>query len=140
MSELPPRKPKRQPCNHPGPCVGATPTRASNNFASSTSLTHTQQEIKSSIWARIIKNQPGLIENLIKPHLIESSLVAAIEHAIAESTKLKAARDLLFKNTVPEKQMYTPMVSVYVDYYCQSGSEYATGQIASSYLYLRHPA
>ena len=132
--------PKRQPCNrtYPGPSdpLGGTPIRASDNFVSSTNLGHTQQEIKSSLWGRILNNQQGLVENLIKPHLVESSLVDAIEHAIDESAELKAARRRLFKNEVPEKQMYTPMVSVYVDHCCQSSSEHAIGQAASSYLYL----
>ena len=95
---------------------GATPTRAGNNFVSSTNLGHTQQEIKSSLWGRILRNEPGLITHLIKPHLVENDLVAAIEQALDENTEYKAARDLLFKNEVPEKQMYKPMVSARVGY------------------------
>jgi hypothetical protein len=144
MSEPPPRTPTRQPSNrtNPGPSniPGATPTRGGTNFLSSTNLGHTQQEIKSSLWGRILKNHPGFVDNLIKPHLVESSLVDAIEHAIDESTELKTARRRLIQNAVPEKQMYAPMVSVYVDYCCQSGSEYAIDYTASSYLYLRYAA
>jgi len=95
---------------------GATPTRAGDNFVSSTDLGHTQQEIKSSLWGRILRNEPGIITDLIKPHLVDGNLVAAIEQALGESPELKAARDLLFKNAVPEDQMYTPMVSVCVGY------------------------
>ena len=91
--------------------IGATPTRAGDNFVSSTNLGHTQQEIKSSLWGRILRNEPGIITHLIKPHLVDDNLVAAIEQALGENTELKAARDLLFKNAVPEKQMYMPMVS-----------------------------
>ena len=90
---------------------GATPTRAGDNFVSSTNLGHTQQEIKSSLWGRILRNEPGLITHLIKPHLVDNNLVTAIEQAMGKNTELEAALDLLFENAVPEKQMYTPMVS-----------------------------
>ena len=90
--------------------IGATPTRAGDNFVSSNNLGHTQQEIKSSLWGRILRNEPGIITHLIKPHLVDNNLVAAIEQALGEDTELNAARDLLFKNAVPEKPMYLPMV------------------------------
>jgi len=96
--------------------LGATPTRAGDNFVSSTNLGHTQQEIKSSLWGRILRNEPEIIKHLIKPHLVDGNLVAAIEQALGERTELKAARDILFANAVPEKQMYMPMVSACVGY------------------------
>jgi hypothetical protein len=144
MSEPPPHTPTRQPSNRTNPdhltsLVQHLPV-AGDNFRSSTHLGQTQQEIKSSLWGRILKNHPGFVDNLIKPHLVESSLVDAIEHAIDESTELKAARRRLVQNAVPERQMYAPMVSVYVDYCCRSGSEYAIDHTAPSYLYLRYPA
>jgi len=95
---------------------GATPTRAGNHYASSTNLGHTQQEIKSSLWGRILRNEPGIIKDLIKPDLVDSDLVAAIEQALGGNAELKAARDLLFDNSVREKEMYTPMVSICVSY------------------------
>ena len=92
--------------------LGATSTRAGDNFVSSTKLGHTsQQEIKSSLWGRILWNEPGFIKHLIKPHLVDNTLVAAIEQAIGENPELKAARDLLFQNSIPENKMYAPMVS-----------------------------
>src|ERR1700679_4286092 len=106
----PPRTPKPRKHSKPGPLL-ATPTRAGNNLVSSTELGHTQQEIKSSLWGRILKNEPKFVENLIKPHLVDNILVAAIEQAIHERTELKAAHGLLFENTIPEKDMYAPMVS-----------------------------
>jgi len=110
----PPRTPPLKPRKRANPSLfdnlGATPTRAGNNFVSSTNLGHTQQEIKSSLWGRILRNEPLLVEHLIRPHLVDNSLVAAIEQAIGEDTELKAARDLLFE-AVLEKQMYMPMVS-----------------------------
>ena len=115
--------------------LGATPTRAGDNFVSSTDLGHTQQEIKSSLWGRILRNEPGIITHLIKPHLVDSGLVAAIEQALDESTELKAARDILFKNAVPEKQMYMPMVSAWVGYFEEYSPEQMTGHTAPSYLY-----
>ena len=116
MSNRPPRAPPPKPLNRALATRGATPTRAGNNFVSSTNLGHTQQEIKTSLWGRIRKNEPGIIKNLIKPHLVDNNLVAAVEQAIGGNAELKAARDLLFDNLVPEKQMYTPMVSVCVGY------------------------
>jgi hypothetical protein len=110
-----PRTPRRKPRNRAtvGTLgkLGATPTRAGDNFVSSTDLGHTQQEIKSSLWGRILRNEPGIITHLIKPHLVDNVLVAAIERAMGQNTELKAARDLLFENGVPEKDMYLPMVS-----------------------------
>ena len=94
----------------PGP-HGATPTRAGDNFISSTKLDHTQQEIKSSLWGQIHSNEPEFVRQVIKPHLVDNTLVAAIEQAIGKNTELEAACDLLFQNRVPEKQMYLPMVS-----------------------------
>ena len=91
--------------------LGATPTRAGDNYVSSTNLGHTQREIKSSLWGRILRNELKFVENLIKPHLVDNVLVDAIEQAIGNNPELKAARDLLFENKVPESQMYTPMVS-----------------------------
>ena len=119
---------------------GATPTRAGDNFVSSTNLGHTQQEIKSSLWGRILRNEPGLITHLIKPHLVDNDLVAAIEQALDENTEYKAARDLLFENMVPEKQMYTPMVSARVGYCGEYSSENMTGHTPPSYLYVQHSA
>ena len=113
----PHRAPPSKPHNHT--TFGkrfATPTRAGTNYVSSTNLGHTQQEIKSSLWGRTLRNEPEIINQLIKPHLVDSHLVAAIEQALGENAELRAARDLLFKNAVPEKQMYTPMVSVSVGY------------------------
>ena len=115
--------------------IGATPTRAGDNFVSSTNIGHTQQEIKSSLWGRILWNEPGIITHLIKPHLVDSGLVAAIEQSLSEDTELKAARNLLFKNAVPEKQMYIPMVSSCVIYYGEYSPEQMTGHTAPSYLY-----
>ena len=120
--------------------LGATPTRAGNNYVSSTNLGHTQQEIKSSLHDRVLGNEPGIITRLIKPHLVDSNLVAAIEQALGENVELKAARDLLFENKVPEKEMYTPMVSARVGYCRESGTEQRTGHTAPSYLYLQSPA
>lgn len=115
------------------------PTRAGDNFVSSTNLGHTQQEIKSGLWGRILGNEPGVIEHLIKPHLVDNTLVDAIERAMGKNAELMAARDLLFKNVVPEKKMYTPMVSARV-HYCCSSPEKETGHAASAYLYLQHSA
>ena len=138
----PPRTPNRKPRNDANPGLsdnlGATPTCAGDNFVSSTNLGHTQQEIRSSLWGRILSNEPGLVENLTKPHLVDGTLVAAIEEAIGKNAELKAARDLLFKSVVPEIQMYTPMVSAWVEYCCQSGTNKMTGHSAASYLYLQH--
>ena len=96
--------------------LGATPTRAGDNFTSSTNLGHTQQEIKSSLWRRVLWNEPGLLNHVIKPYLVHNDVVAAIERALGENPELEAARDLLFKNAVPEKEMYMPMVSAQVGY------------------------
>ncbi len=120
--------------------LGATPTRAGDNFTSSTSLGHTQQEIKSSLYGRIFGNEPGIIKQLVKPELVDSNLVAAIEQALGENAELKAARDLLFENKVPEKDMYMPMVSARVGYLWEPGTEQRTGQTAPSYLYLQYSA
>ena len=140
MSNSPhtPRKPHKY-ANITGP-LGATPTRAGDNFVSSTKLGHTQQEIKSSLWGRILRNEPGFIKHVIKPHLVDDTLVSAIEQAISENIELKSARDLLFQNAVPENKMYTPMVSACVDYCCESRSETMSGYTTLSYLYLQHPA
>ena len=119
---------------------GATPTRAGDNFVSSTNLGHTQQEIKSSLWGRILRNEPGLITHLIKPHLVDNNLVTAIEQAMGKNTEFEAARDLLFKNAVPEKQMYTPMVSARVGYYGEYSLEKMTGYTTPSYLYVQYSA
>ena len=116
---------------------GATPTRAGNNFVSSTNLGHTQREIKFSLWGRILRNEPGLITHLIKPHLVDNDLVAAIEQDLSENTEFKAARDLLFENVVPEKQMYTPMVSPRVDYCGEYSPEQMIGHTPPSYIYVR---
>ena len=120
--------------------LGATPTRAGDNFVSSTKLGHTQQEIKSSLWGRILRNEPGFINHVIKPHLVDDALVAAIEQAIGENAEFKAARDLLFQNAVPENKMYTPMVSACVYHCCEAKSETMAGHTTSSYLHLQHPA
>ena len=120
--------------------LGATPTRAGDNFVSSTNLGHTQQEIKSSLWGRILRNEPGLITHLIKPHLVDNDLVATIEQALDENTEYKAARDLLFENMVPEKQMYTAMVSARGGYCGEYSSEKMTGYTTPSYLYVQHSA
>ena len=96
--------------------LGATPTRAGNHYASSTNLGHTQQEIKSSLWGRILRNEPGIIKDLIKPDLVDSNLVAAIEQALGENAELKATCDHLFDNSFLEEEMYTPMVSTSVGY------------------------
>jgi len=103
MSNPPPlRTPPRKPRKRANPALfdnlGATSTRAGDNFVSSTNLGHTQQEIKSSLWGRILRDEPLLVEHLIRPHLVDNGLVAAIEQAIDENIELKAARDLLFKN------------------------------------------
>ena len=137
----PPHTPPRQHkhANTIGP-LGATPTRAGDNFVSSTNLGHTQQEIKSSLWGRILRNEPGFIKHVIKPHLVDDTLVAAIEQAIVENTEFKAARDLLFQNAVPEQKMYTPMVSACVLHCCDASSEKLTDHATSSYLYLRYSA
>ena len=134
----PPLKPHKY-ANIMGP-LGATPTRAGDNFVSSTKLGHTQQEIKSSLWGRILRNEPGFIKHLIKPHLVDDTLVTTIEQAIRENAELKAARDLLFQNAVPENEMYTPMVSACVDYCWESSSERTAGHTTSLYLYLQHSA
>ena len=120
--------------------LGATPTRAGNNFVSSTNLGHTQHEIKSSLWGRILMNEPHFVEHLIKPHLVDDQLVVAIERVMGENAELKAARDLLFENAVPELRMYTPMVSAWVYHVCESSTEERIGYVASSYLYLRSSA
>ena len=133
----PPPKPHKY-ANIIGP-LGATPTRAGDNFVSSTKLGHTQQEIKSSLWGRILRNEPGFIKHLIKPHLVDDTLVATIEQAISENPELKAARDLLFQNSAPESKMYAPMVSVYVGC-CKSSSESMTGHTTSSYFHHQHSA
>ena len=117
-------------------CLGATPTRAGNNFLSSTNLGHTQKEIKSSLWNRIFDNEPGIIKDLIKPHLVDSILVTAIERALGENAELEEARDLLFNNLVPETQMYAPMVSAGVGY-MESSPEQMAGHTAPSYHYLQ---
>ena len=117
--------------------LGATPTRAGDNFVSSTDLGHTQQEIKSSLWGRILRNEPGIITHLIKPHLVDSNLVAAIEQALDKNTELEAARDILFKNAVPEKEMYMPMVSAWVGYCGEYSPEQMTGHTAPSHLYFQ---
>src|SRR5258706_5786776 len=96
--------------------LGATQTRAGNNYASSTNLGHTQQEIKSSLWGRILRNEPGIIKDLIKPDLVDSDLVAAIEQGLGENAELKATCDHLFDNSFLEEEMYTPMVSTSVGY------------------------
>jgi len=132
----PPKPPKRANFN----LHGATPTRAGDNYVSSTNLGHTQQEIKPSLWGRILRNEPKLVENLIKPHLVDNVLVAAIEQTMDKNSELKAARDLLFENAVREKQMYTPMVSPCVDYCCEASSDQVSGHTASSYFYLQYPA
>ena len=136
----PPPKPHKY-ANIIGP-LGATPTRAGNNFVSSTNLGHTQQEIKSSLWGRILRNEPGFIKHVIKPHLVDDTLVTAIERVINENTEFKAARDLLFQNAVPENKMYTPMVSACVCIYhcCSASSETMIDHTTSPYIYLQHSA
>ncbi len=57
--------------------LGATPTRVDDNFVSPTNPGHTQQKIKSSLWGRILRNEPGIITHLIKPYLLRISIVAA---------------------------------------------------------------
>jgi hypothetical protein len=59
------------------PQLGATPTRAGNNYTSSTNLGHTQEEIKSSLWGRIVKNDAEFVTRLIKPDLVDDRLVTA---------------------------------------------------------------
>ncbi len=54
--------------------------------------------------------------NLIKPRLVDSTLVAAIEQVLGENAELKVAHDLPFENEVPENEMYMPMVSARVSY------------------------
>lgn len=124
MSNPSPLRIAPRPANWPTSLkLGATPTRAGNNLISSTDLGHTQQEIRSSLYDRILGNEPGIITHLIKPHLVDSNLVAAIEQALGENAELKAARDLLFENKVPEKEMYMPMVSALVGYCWDPGTE-----------------
>jgi hypothetical protein len=108
---MPSRTPLRKPRN--GATLGTlgklgvTPTRAGDNFVSSTDLGHTQKEIKTFLWSRILRNEPGITTHLIKPHLVDSDLVAAIERAVGQNTELKA---LLFESGVPDKQMCISMV------------------------------
>ena len=108
--------PNTPPNTHGPPVSGATPTRAGNHFTSSTNLEHTQQEIKTSLWGRIHRNDTGIIEHLIKPQCVDSDLVASIERALGENAGLQAACDILLRNAVPEMEMYQPMVSVCVSY------------------------
>ena len=122
--------------------LGATLTGVGDNFVSSTKVGHTQQEIKSSLRGRILRNEPGFIKHVIKPHLVDGTLVAAIERVIGENTEFKAARDLLFQNAVPENKMYTPMVIVCVCVYhcCSASSETMIDHTTSPYIYLQHSA
>jgi hypothetical protein len=133
MSNTPPRTPRPERPNRAkyGPLgkPGATPTRAGDNFVSSTKLGHTQQEIKSSLWGRVLRNEPEFVEKLVNPHLVDNNLVAAIEHAMRENAELKSAHDLVFKNGIPEKDMYTPMVSVHCCH--ESSAENMAGHAAS---------
>jgi hypothetical protein len=141
MSNIPPRTPRSKWRNHANfDKTGATPTRAGDNFVSSTKLGHTQQEIKSSLWGRVLKNGPEFIERLVKPHLVDNTLVDAIEHAMSGNAELKAARNLLFKNAIPEKEMYTPMVSVCVHYCHGSSAENMGGHAAPTHFHLQRPA
>ena len=70
---------------------------------------------------------------------MDDNLVAAIEQALGENIELTAARGVLFANSVPEKQMYMPMVSARVRYCGESSPERVTGHSASSYLNLQCP-
>lgn len=96
--------------------LGGTPTYAGDNHVSSTNLDHTQREIKSSLWGRVLTNEPGIVTHVIKPHLVDSEVVDAIKQTLVENPELKAACNLLFKNVVAEKDMYMPMVSARIGY------------------------
>jgi len=62
--------------------------------------------------------------------------VAAIEQALGENAELKAVRGPLFDNSVPEKRMYTPMMSATVSFCGKYSPEKVICHTASSYLYL----
>jgi hypothetical protein len=129
--------------SNPSPPCTTRPRDARNsntccqNIASSTDLSHTQQEIKASLWGRILRNEPGIITNLIKPHLVDSTLVDAIERAMHENPELKAARDLLFRDVALENEMYMPMVSACVGNCGEASPEQLIGHAAPPYLYLQ---
>lgn len=96
---------------HNGPDnMNATPIRAGNNFRSSTKIGETQQEIRASLWGRVLFDDPHLVNNLIKPHLVDNALVTTIATSINQSEGLKAAYEILVDNKVKEAAMYDPMV------------------------------
>lgn len=90
--------------------ANATPIRAGNNFRSSTKIGETQREIRASLWGRVLVDDPHLVKNLIKPHVVDTSLVTAIATSIDQNEELKVAHDTLVDNKVKEAAMYNPMV------------------------------
>lgn len=96
---------------HNGPDkTNATPIRSGNNFRSSTKIGETQQEIRASLWGRVLVDDPHLVKNLIKPHVVDNTLVATIATSINQREELKAAYNILVENKVKEAAMYDPMV------------------------------
>ena len=81
-----------------------------NNLHSSTKIGETQQEIRASLWGRVLVDDPHLVKNLIKPHVIENALVTTIAASINQREELKAAYDILVENKVKEAEMYDRMV------------------------------
>ena len=90
--------------------ANATPIRAGNNFRSSTKIGETQREIRASLWGRVLVDDPHLVKNLIKPHVVDDALVTTIASSINQEKELKAAYDILVNNKVKEAAMYDPMV------------------------------
>jgi hypothetical protein len=90
--------------------TNGTPTRAGNNFRSSTKIGETQREIRASLWGRVLVDDPHLVKNLIKPHVVDNALVTTIAASINQEKELKAAYDILVDNKVKEAAMYDPMV------------------------------
>ena len=86
------------------------PICSGNNLHSSTKIGETQQEIRASLWGRVLVDDPHLVKNLIKPHVVDNALVATIATSISQKEELKAAYNILVENKVKEAAMYDPMV------------------------------
>jgi hypothetical protein len=89
---------------HHGPQnLNATPIRAGSN--SSTKIGETQQEIRASLWGRVLVDDLNLVKNLIKPQLVDDTLVTAIATSINMKEELKAAYVAL-KNRAEIEDVY----------------------------------
>lgn len=90
--------------------TNSTPIRAENNIRSSSKIGETQQEIRASLWGRVLVDYSHLVKNLIKPHFVDNALVTAIAISIYQKEDLRTAYGNLVDNKVNEAAMYDPMV------------------------------